>query len=171
VTIRPPAGWANWSVWQYSSSGTVTGISDPNHTDLDQLSPAVLALLDPGHRKNIAGNPVDWRLAPAIPVPSQVPSFSASGLPAGVSVSAAGLVTGWPDTPGTYPVSVTATGGWAAGSVGLGVLGEVVCVRRVAARPVLTSLLRLVLRRSARLVGECEADGPAARATTRLVAA
>jgi GH25 family lysozyme M1 (1,4-beta-N-acetylmuramidase) len=109
-----PAGWGNWSIWQYSSSGTVNGINDPNNTDLDQLNPAVLALLDPGHRTNIAGSPVDWRLAPAIPVPSQVPSFSASGLPAGVSVSTSGLVTGWPDTPGSYPVSVTATGGQAA---------------------------------------------------------
>src|SRR6266567_17952 len=41
-----PTGWGNWSIWQYSSSGTVNGINDAGNTDLDQLNPAVLALLD-----------------------------------------------------------------------------------------------------------------------------
>jgi GH25 family lysozyme M1 (1,4-beta-N-acetylmuramidase) len=113
-----PAGWGSWSSWQYTSVGTVNGIDDAGHTDLDQLNPGVIGLLDPGKQQGVAGSPVGWRLAPAVPVPGQAPSFSASGLPAGISVSAGGLVTGWPDSPGTYPVSVTATGSQgAAGSV------------------------------------------------------
>jgi GH25 family lysozyme M1 (1,4-beta-N-acetylmuramidase) len=35
-----PAGWTTWSLWQYTSSGTVAGIADPGHTDLDQANPA-----------------------------------------------------------------------------------------------------------------------------------
>jgi GH25 family lysozyme M1 (1,4-beta-N-acetylmuramidase) len=104
-----PAGWGSWSSWQYTSVGTVSGIDDAGHTDLDQLNPGVIGLLDPGKQQGVAGSPADWRLARAVPVPGRAPSFSASGLPAGVSVSAGGLVTGWPDSPGTYPVSVTAT--------------------------------------------------------------
>jgi GH25 family lysozyme M1 (1,4-beta-N-acetylmuramidase) len=113
-----PAGWSNWSIWQYTSSGTVSGIETTGHTDLDQLNPGVVALLNPGHQHGVAGSPVDWRLKLAVPVPGQVPSFSASGLPAGVSVSARGRVTGWPDRPGIYRVRVTATDSHgAAGSV------------------------------------------------------
>jgi GH25 family lysozyme M1 (1,4-beta-N-acetylmuramidase) len=112
-----PAGWGNWSIWQYTSSGTVPGINATGATDLDQLNPGLLAVLDPGGQRTVAGSPADWPLKPAVPVAGQVPSFSARGLPAGVSVSAAGLVTGWPDRPGTYPVQVTAAGGRAAGSV------------------------------------------------------
>jgi GH25 family lysozyme M1 (1,4-beta-N-acetylmuramidase) len=113
-----PAGWGSWAIWQYTSVGTVAGIDDAGHTDLDQLNPAVIGLLDPGKQQGVAGSPVSWRLARAVPVPGQPPSFSASGLPAGISVSAGGLVTGWPDSPGTYPVRVTAAGGQGtAGSV------------------------------------------------------
>jgi GH25 family lysozyme M1 (1,4-beta-N-acetylmuramidase) len=112
-----PTGWSNWSIWQYTSSGTVNGIDDAGHTDLDQLNPGMIALLDPGHQQTVAGSPVDWQLKPAIPVSGRAPSFSASGLPAGISVSARGLVTGWPDRPGTYPVRVAAKHSPAAGSV------------------------------------------------------
>ncbi|HUZ26545.1 MAG TPA: ricin-type beta-trefoil lectin domain protein, partial [Streptosporangiaceae bacterium] len=40
-------------------------------------------------------------------VAGQVPSFTATGLPPGVSVSTAGQVTGWPTRPGSYQVTVT----------------------------------------------------------------
>lgn len=42
-----PAGWANWSIWQYSSVGTVSGIPAPGNTDLDQLHPGLAALPGP----------------------------------------------------------------------------------------------------------------------------
>jgi GH25 family lysozyme M1 (1,4-beta-N-acetylmuramidase) len=42
------AGWKTWSIWQYSSTGTVRGIRDPGHTDLDRANPAVSPVL--GHR-------------------------------------------------------------------------------------------------------------------------
>jgi hypothetical protein len=44
-------------------------------------------------------------------------SFSAAGLPPGLSIgSASGLISGSPDVPGIYNVSVTASDGWSGGS-------------------------------------------------------
>ena len=44
---RPPlpAGWTTWSIWQYSSTGTVRGIPAAGNTDLDQANPAVPPVL------------------------------------------------------------------------------------------------------------------------------
>ncbi|HTT51443.1 MAG TPA: GH25 family lysozyme [Streptosporangiaceae bacterium] len=39
-----PAGWATWTIWQYSSAGTVSGIPDPGFTDLDRLQRGVIWL-------------------------------------------------------------------------------------------------------------------------------
>jgi len=105
------AGWGNWAFWQYTSAGTVTGINDAGHTDLDQLNPGVLPLLDPGARHSLAGSPVDLRVKPADPVGGQVLSFSATGLPRGVGISSTGQVTGWPVAPGSYAATVTASDG------------------------------------------------------------
>jgi GH25 family lysozyme M1 (1,4-beta-N-acetylmuramidase) len=40
-----PAGWTTWSIWQYSSTGTVPGIPAPGNTDLDQANPAAPPVL------------------------------------------------------------------------------------------------------------------------------
>jgi lysozyme len=40
-----PAGWKTWSFWQYTSIGTVPGIQDPGHTDLDRANPATPPVL------------------------------------------------------------------------------------------------------------------------------
>jgi GH25 family lysozyme M1 (1,4-beta-N-acetylmuramidase) len=97
-----PAGWNNWAFWQYTSSGTVSGIHTPGHTDLDQLNPARVPLLDPGARSGVAGTAVHLQIKPADPVPGQALSFTATGLPPGTSISAAGLITGKPSNTGTF---------------------------------------------------------------------
>ncbi|HLQ54379.1 MAG TPA: ricin-type beta-trefoil lectin domain protein [Streptosporangiaceae bacterium] len=109
----PPltTGWGNWAFWQYTSTGTVTGISDAGHTDLDQLNPGVLPLLDPGAQHYLAGSPVDLQVKPADPVAGQARSFSATGLPRGVSISASGQITGWPAVPGTFDATVSVSDG------------------------------------------------------------
>jgi GH25 family lysozyme M1 (1,4-beta-N-acetylmuramidase) len=112
-----PAGWAGWSFWQYTSAGTVAGISTTGHTDLDQLNPAQVPLLGPGTRKEAEGSALTIGVSPADPVSGQAPSFSATGLPPGMSISAGGQITGWLGTPGTYHPTVTATAGGASGSV------------------------------------------------------
>ena len=112
-----PAGWANWDIWQYTSSGTVAGIQSTGHTDLDQLNPALLALLSPGTQQGAQGSPVDLRISQADPVTGQAPSFSATGLPPGTSISSGGLITGWPAAQGTYQATVSASAGGVSGSV------------------------------------------------------
>lgn len=103
-----PAGWTNWSFWQYAT-GAVTGIS--GDTDLDQLNPGRIALLDPGLQSGVAGAAVSLQIAAADTVPGQTLSFSATRLPPGTSISASGLITGTPSTAGTYHPTVRASDG------------------------------------------------------------
>jgi GH25 family lysozyme M1 (1,4-beta-N-acetylmuramidase) len=112
-----PAGWADWSFWQYTSVGTVAGISSTGHTDLDQLNPALVPLLSPGARTGTGGSASAFGVSLADPVSGQTPSFAATGLPPGMSMSADGQITGWLGTRGTYHPTVTATAGGASGSV------------------------------------------------------
>ena len=108
-----PAGWGNWNFWQYSSTGTVTGIQTSGGTDLDQLNPAILTLRNAGSRSSVAGSPVvQEQVTPFTVSPAPALTFGATGLPAGLSVdSATGQITGWPDKPGSYHVTVTAADG------------------------------------------------------------
>ena len=112
-----PAGWATWAFWQYTSIGTVTGINAPQGTDLDQLNPGVVPLLSPGARTGAEGSPAAVQISQADPAGGQTPSFTAAGLPPGMSISADGQITGWPGTSGTYHPTVTATAAGVPGSV------------------------------------------------------
>jgi lysozyme len=112
-----PAGWATWAFWQYSSAGNVPGISGAGHVDLDQLNPSLIPLLNPGARKGAKGSSVSFKVSQADPVPGQTVSFSAKGLPPGVSISAAGKIAGRLAATGTYRPTVTAASGGISGSV------------------------------------------------------
>ena len=103
-------GWSNYSFWQYSSAGTVAGIHAPGNVDLDQLNPAVIPLLDPGSQTSTAGASVDLQIRQADPVAGQAVSYSAAGLPPGLSISPTGQITGWPAATGTYNTTVSASG-------------------------------------------------------------
>ncbi|HET7247309.1 MAG TPA: ricin-type beta-trefoil lectin domain protein [Streptosporangiaceae bacterium] len=103
------AGWSTYAFWQYSSAGTVRGIDAPGNTDLDQMNPAAIPLLDPGAQSTAAGSSVNLQIMPAGPVSSNSVSFSAAGLPPGTSISPAGQITGWPTAVGKFPVMVSAT--------------------------------------------------------------
>jgi GH25 family lysozyme M1 (1,4-beta-N-acetylmuramidase) len=108
-----PVGWSTWNFWQYTSSGTVAGIPDAQNTDLDQANPAMITLLDSGlrqsapNRSTVEGSPVGRQLNADDPS-GQAPTFTAGGLPPGLSISGGGQVTGWPRVPGTYHPTVTA---------------------------------------------------------------
>ena len=114
TTAPSPAitpGWTTYGFWQYSSAGTVDGINAPGGTDLDQLNPAAVPLLDPGPQRSATGGTVSLQMRPADPVAGQSLSFSAAGLPPGLTMSAAGQVTGWPVGAGTYQPLVSVTDG------------------------------------------------------------
>ena len=101
-----PAGWANWAIWQYSGTGTVSGIASPD-TDLDQASATFLGLLNPGTQDQSDGAPAGLQLRQAIPAPGQTVSYTATGLPPGVSLTTSGDLTGWLTRAGTYSVNVS----------------------------------------------------------------
>src|SRR5260370_2263869 len=50
-----PAGWHIWTFWQYTSGGTVPGVTSPQTTDLDIFSPSAVGLIDPGAQSAKAG--------------------------------------------------------------------------------------------------------------------
>lgn len=116
-----PAGWSSWASWQYSSTGTVPGFAAKVQVDLDQANPAVLSLLNPGSKKQTTGDPAGLQLAQAIPAPGATVSYTASGLPAGLSLSPDGRLTGWLKRAGNYTVQVSASStAGTAGSVSFG---------------------------------------------------
>lgn len=103
-----PAGWQTYDFWQYSSTGTVSGIT--GNVDLDQVHAGMVPLLNPGNQPQAAGSSVDMKVASADPVAGQALTYSASGLPGGLSLdSSTGQITGWISQPGTHQATVTAT--------------------------------------------------------------
>lgn len=123
-----PAGWPDWTFWQYTSAGSVPGITNTGTdatvgtTDLDYFNSNVIDLLDPGTQRDAPGSAVS---APQVTslnsAAGQSLSFASSTLPAGLSISPAGQITGTVSaTPGAYKVNVSATDptSGAAGSVG-----------------------------------------------------
>jgi lysozyme len=112
-----PAGWGSWMFWQYTSGGTVPGVATAKGTDVDYFSPQMVGLIDPG------GQAAKTQTAVTVPVASlgvlagETLSFSAHGLPPGLSVAANGTIRGTVAVsaaqlaPTTYSVRVAATNG------------------------------------------------------------
>ena len=103
-----PRGWHHWTYWQYADTGRVAGIDNgAASTDLDQLNPALLSLLNPGDQQDTAGA----QITPVRLHASQGVNYSAAGLPAGLAIDAnTGQITGTaPAAVGTSQVTVTAT--------------------------------------------------------------
>ncbi len=67
-------------------------------------------LVSPGAQTTVQGSAVTLALTASDPDGQSV-AFSATGLPPGLSVSAAGVISGNPTAPGTFSVVVTATDG------------------------------------------------------------
>lgn len=69
--------------------------------------------LSTANRSSTAGTPISLRVTTSGPDQNAgfAPALKATGLPAGLSMTSAGLITGWPSRPGTYKVAVTAADG------------------------------------------------------------
>jgi lysozyme len=105
---RLPAGWAGWTYWQYTSGATVPGITGA--ADASYFNAAMVALLDPGAQSNTRGTGISLQVNSLNAAAGQTLSYSANGLPAGLSIGGA-LITGTVQAqPGTYPVTVAAAG-------------------------------------------------------------
>ncbi len=109
---RLPAGWTGWAYWQYSITGRVPGVS--GNTDLSELNPALLAVANPGDQSYQAGRAVSVPVRSVNGAAGQALGFTATGLPAGLSVNpASGVISGTlPGTPASTAVTVkvSATG-------------------------------------------------------------
>jgi Putative Ig domain len=108
-----PAGWANWSYWQDTSAGTVPGVDSPDTTDLDSFSASAVALIDPG---TVASRPLARVWVPISSLGAQAGeklTWTASGLPPGVQMTAggvlAGMITGPSSNASAGPVTYRST--------------------------------------------------------------
>jgi GH25 family lysozyme M1 (1,4-beta-N-acetylmuramidase) len=100
-----PAGWTSWTFWQYTSSANVSGVSVA--TDASYLNSSALELAQPVSQSDRAGSKVSLGLSGLDGGPAA--SYSATGLPAGLSINASnGEITGTlPGGPSSFPVSVS----------------------------------------------------------------
>lgn len=88
-----PSGWKSWDYWQYSDTGRVPGIT--GDTDLNVLSPALLAAADPCTQSYQAGHQVRVLVRSVNASAGQSLSYVATGLPSGLSENpATGVITG-----------------------------------------------------------------------------
>ncbi len=96
-----------------------TGLGTPN--GLAAFTPGggggteTVSVTNPGNRTTATGTAVSLRIS-ATDSAGKSLTYSATGLPAGLSISSGGLITGTPTTAGTSSVTVTASSGTASGS-------------------------------------------------------
>jgi GH25 family lysozyme M1 (1,4-beta-N-acetylmuramidase) len=104
-----PAGWSNWTFWQYTSRASVPGITV--NVDVSYFLQAAVRLLDPSDQRNAAGTAVQLQVTSLNAADGQSPQFTATSLPPGLSISGSGLIAGTiaPTATGTYAVTVNAT--------------------------------------------------------------
>src|SRR5581483_9205485 len=91
------SGSASFS-WTVSSSSTET-----------------VTVTNPGNQTGTVGTAVSLQVK-ATDSAGKALSYSATGLPAGLSISSSGLISGTPTAAGTSSVTVTASSGTASGS-------------------------------------------------------
>jgi lysozyme len=120
-----PAPWSNWAFWQYSDSGTVSGI--PATVDLDQFNGGISALLamtgpPPPNSAPIVLHPIPDQVVangftytfPANtfsdPDAGQTLTYTATNLPAGITFDGpTRTFSGTAVSQGTFMITVTAT--------------------------------------------------------------
>ena len=104
-----PAGWGNWTFWQYTSRGSVPGIT--GSVDVSYFLQAAVRLLDPGNQQDPVGTAIQLQVTSLNAADGQSPQFAASGLPPGLSISGGGLIAGTISSTasGTYRVTINAT--------------------------------------------------------------
>jgi GH25 family lysozyme M1 (1,4-beta-N-acetylmuramidase) len=105
-----PSTWNNWTFWQYTPNGTVSGIGTA--TDLDELGPTLQV-----NKEGTAIGPVSIQTLTSLngqqSVSYSVPAQGQPGsLPPGLSLdTSTGQITGTPTQIGSYNVTVTPSAG------------------------------------------------------------
>jgi GH25 family lysozyme M1 (1,4-beta-N-acetylmuramidase) len=103
---------------QYTVTVTPSAGAVPSSMSFTWIIHGALTVANPGTRTTTAGTPVALRIGVSDQDgASYPPHISVSGLPPGLVMDSTGLITGWPTTPGTYTVHVSASDGlYASGS-------------------------------------------------------
>ncbi|MEZ0112276.1 hypothetical protein ABH920_006295 [Catenulispora sp. EB89] len=107
------AGTSNVTVT--ASSGTASGSAQFTWTVSSQPTETV-SVTNPGSQSGTVGTAISTLQVAASDSTGKALTFSATGLPAGLSISSSGAITGTPTTAGTSNVTVTASSGTASGS-------------------------------------------------------
>jgi GH25 family lysozyme M1 (1,4-beta-N-acetylmuramidase) len=89
-----PAGWRSWTYWQYTSTGSIPGVDSHGSTDLDHFSPGAVGLIDPGAQSSRAGAKVSLPVGSLGALAGEALTWTAKGLPPGLSVHPGGTVSG-----------------------------------------------------------------------------
>jgi Putative Ig domain len=97
------------STWANDFNGGAGGC-EVSHAIVRNPSGNTVTVTNPGTQTTTSGMTVSLQIAATDSASGQTLTYAASGLPAGLSMSASsGLITGAPTTPATSTVSVTAT--------------------------------------------------------------
>jgi GH25 family lysozyme M1 (1,4-beta-N-acetylmuramidase) len=91
-----PAGWSTWSFWQYTSAGSVPGITG-NNVDLDYFDGSLAALNAIANPRAVGAEGTDGQLW------AQAPQLGAGWHPLGGKIVAAPAVAAAPNSNGTTP--------------------------------------------------------------------
>jgi len=92
-----------------------SGLGTPDGATLAQAlcgesaAPNTVTVTNPGSQAMTVGTAVSLQITATDSASGQTLTYSASGLPPGLSISSSGLVSGTPTAAGTYSVTVTAT--------------------------------------------------------------
>ena len=76
---------------------------------IDNQGSGTVTVVNPGHQTGTVGAAVSLQIHATDSVPGRTLTYTATGLPAGLSISASGRISGTPTIAGTSSVTVTAT--------------------------------------------------------------
>jgi Putative Ig domain len=111
-----PAGWANWTFWQYTSRGSVPGIT--TNVDVSYFLLGAVRLLDPGNQQDAPGSTIQLQISSLNAAAGQSPDFTASNLPPGLSINSNGLISGTLSSTASGSYGVTVTAAYPSGGTG-----------------------------------------------------
>jgi GH25 family lysozyme M1 (1,4-beta-N-acetylmuramidase) len=104
VSASAPLGAYNVKVTATNSSPSATG-----SVNFVWDVPGTVTVTSQSNQTTTVGGSADLQMQSTDTASGYTPSFTATGLPPGTSISSTGRITGWPTTAGTYNVTVTAT--------------------------------------------------------------
>jgi hypothetical protein len=111
-----PTGTGTSSVTVTASSGSSSGTASFSWTVNAQGGTETVTVTSPGNQTSTQGTAISTLQMKATDSAGKALTYSATGLPAGLTISSSGAITGTPTGTGNSSVTVTATSGTASGT-------------------------------------------------------